>query len=308
MVALRFLLACLALGAIGHFGSEALFWTAPRPDMSLPGLLLTVLIYALAASVGLAAVLASGCGGFAGLFLGGALMGFAVEGAVVSTMYDAVPLQLVWTPLAWHALLTAGLVLGLTRRLAAQGLGRQLAGLALLGVGFGVWGGYWAVERPDLMAAGLGPTLAYLGGAGALAVLGQLALDRLLPLARPPRRVLLAGPLAVAALWLLGSVLAPSPVRLAGPLMAGATVWALFRLAPAHPPGPPRPVPPLRHAPLLVLPAVAALVAVGLWRSVGPVASNWPVAIASGAVALGLWLRYLWRSARSASARSSAPS
>jgi hypothetical protein len=308
MTTLRYLLACVALGAIGYFGSEALFWTAPRDDMTLPTLGLTILVYALAASVGLAAVLVTGCGGFAGLFLGGALMGFAVEGAVVATMYDAFPLQLVWTPLAWHALLTACLVFGLTRRLAAGGLGRQLAGLLALGLGFGVWGGYWAVERPELTTADPGPTLVYLVGTGVLAVVGQVVFSRLLPLQRPPRWVLLAGPVAVAGLWLLGSVLAPSPVRLAGPVMAAATVWAMARLAAGTPLVAPAAVGALRHALLLILPVTAALVAVALWNLVGPIETNWPIAIATGALSLGLWLRYLWRSARSAPARSSAPS
>jgi hypothetical protein len=59
---------------------------------------------------------------------------------------------------------------------------------------------------------------------------------------------------------------------------------------------------------LLILPVTAALVAVALWNLVGPIETNWPIAIATGALSLGLWLRYLWRSARSAPARSSAPS
>lgn len=308
----RFFLACLALGAIGHFGSEALFWTAPPEDLGWVTIPATIGIYALAASVGLAAVMVTGCTGWTGLFLGGALMGFSVEGAAVSTMYDAFPVQLVWTPLAWHALLTAGVILGLARVLARGGLVRQVAGMALAGIGFGIWGGYWPVERAELVTAAPWPTLAYLAGSGLLAACGQIALDRLQPLARPSRAVLLVGPGLAAALWLVGSVAAPAPQRLAGPVMAGLTFWAMMRLG-RRPAGPlALPVAPAwRHLVMLVLPVTASLVAVALWHNLGPVESNWPVAILSGLAGLGLWLRFLWRgyrSAASAAPRSSAPS
>lgn len=312
MAGLRFLSACLALGAIGHFGSEALFWTAPPPDLGLGTILLTVLVYALAASVGLSAVLATGCTGWPGLFLGGALMGFSVEGAIVATMYDAFPVQLVWTPLAWHALLTAGLLLGGLRRLARGSLVRQISLLVLIGAGFGVWGGSWTVERPDLAATSPGPTLAYLGGAGLLAIAGQIALDRIGPLPRPPLALLLAGPALVALLWIVGTVTQPSPLRLAGPMMAWASYRAMRALgAPAPPPLIWPAAPAWRHGMTMILPLTAALVAGTLWRLAGPVETNWPVALATGTVAPGLWLALLWRGYRraaSASPRSSAPS
>ena len=309
---MRYLLACLCLGAIGYFGSEALFWTAPPDDLSLPTLVATIAIYALAGSVGLSAVLVTGCSGWPGLFLGGALMGMSVEGAVVSTMYDAFPLQLVWTPLAWHALLTAGVVFGLARRLAGGPVWRQIGAMLVLGLAFGLWGGYWPTERTGLVLDDAGSTGGYLCGSGLLALIGQAGLDRIGPLTRPRRAVLLAGPVAVALLWGIGSVLAPSPLRLAGPVMAGLTFWAMWRLG-RRPARPLRlaPAPVWRHALVLVLPVTTTLVAAGLWHLAGPLPSNIPIALGSGLVALVLWAALLgraYRSAASASPKSSAPS
>ena len=71
------------------------------------------------------------------------------------------------------------------------------------------------------------------------------------------------------------------------------------------------PAPVWRHALVLVLPVTTTMVAAGLWHLAGPLPSNLPIALGSGLVALVLWATLLgraYRSATSASPRSSAPS
>ena len=105
MRVLRNLLLTLTTGYILLFYSELVFWARPRPQDSLTGWLGTWLAYSLAGYVFLAAVQYFHVRDLWSLFLCGALFGWLTEGVIVQTMYDAFPLQISWTGLAWHALL-----------------------------------------------------------------------------------------------------------------------------------------------------------------------------------------------------------
>lgn len=176
---LAYLLASLSLGWIAVWAGENLFWTTPAPDLRLVELLLTWGVYSVAAGAALSAVLWSGLGGWRAAFLGGALLGFAIEGAVVGTMYDAFPAQLVWTPLAWHGLISGLCVLGGGLALARGSVARQVAGLMALGVFGAVWGLYWPTEGKAL--AGWGGMAVYLGLCGVGVALGLGLLSRVGP-------------------------------------------------------------------------------------------------------------------------------
>jgi hypothetical protein len=84
-----------SLGLIATWGSENFFWSAPPDDLTLLGLLITWIAYTVCVAAALSAVLMSGVRGWPALFLGGAIMGWLVEGVVVGTMYEAFPFQLV---------------------------------------------------------------------------------------------------------------------------------------------------------------------------------------------------------------------
>jgi hypothetical protein len=165
-------LAALCLGWIAVWAGENLFWTTPAPDLRLVDLALTWAAYSVAAGAALSAVIWSGLGGWRAAFLGGALLGFQIEGAVVGTMYDALPAQLVWTPLAWHALISGLAVLGGGMALARGPVWRQVAGMVALGVFGAVWGLYWPLEGKVL--AGMAGLAVYLGVTGAKAALGEM--------------------------------------------------------------------------------------------------------------------------------------
>lgn len=185
---LRYVMASAALGAITYFGSEALFWVFPPAGAGPGELAATVLAYALASACVLSALILTGAGGLAGLFLAGALLGFLIEGVVVGTMYDGFPVQLVWTPLAWHALITGLGVVVLPRIMGQWAWWQQAAAMVVLGAVGGLMAGYWPMERADLPRTVA--IFAYLMGFGTLAVAGHLTLDRLETLPRPPNWVL----------------------------------------------------------------------------------------------------------------------
>ncbi|EEW24216.1 hypothetical protein [Rhodobacter ferrooxidans] len=287
---LRYLGAALALGLIALWGSENLFWTVPLDGIAPLDWLLTWGAYSLVAAVALSAVLWSGLSGWRAAFLGGAVLGFGLEGVVATTMYDAFPFQLVWTPLAWHALVTGLMVLALPRRLARGGVWRQVVGLLGLGLFGAVWGWFWPTERSDL--PGFGLPLVYLPGMAVSVVLAQLGLDRLGRLEVPRPWVLLLAPGVLAALWLGRLAAMPSPLLLACPALIGVTVWAARRLGPGPVGlelGPAVPV--WRHGLFLLAPLVTALLVVPGWGMFGPVPSNILVAVGAGGAALVLWLR-----------------
>ena len=290
--------ASLCLGWIAVWAGENLFWTTPAPDLRLTDLMFTWGVYSVAAAAALSAVLWSGLRGWRAAFLGGAILGFAIEGAVVGTMYDAFPAQLVWTPLAWHALISGLCVLGGGLALARGGAARQGAGLLALGVFGAVWGLYWPTEGKAL--AGWAGMAVYLGLCGAGVALGLGVLSRLGPMAAG-RWWLWLAPGAIAALWTVGTVAAPTPLRLAGPAMVAVTLWAMRRLGQGG--GGPVFGPPVswaRAALFLLAPAVTVALVIPGWAMFGGRYTNIPIALLTGAVSLGLWL---WLLARAALAR-----
>lgn len=290
---LAYCAAALCLGWVAVWGSELMFWITPPPGTTIPGLVLGWGLYSTAAAATLSTLLWSGLGGWRAAFLGGAFLGISIEGAAVSTMYDAFPVQLVWTPLAWHALITGLVITGGAFAATRGPLLQQVAGTFALGLFGAVWGLYWPLDHGQL--ASLPLMLAYLGLTGAGAVVALALLSRLPALPARGWWLWLA-PAAIALLWVIGTVAAPSPLRLSGPVMAGLTVWAMRRLggegaAPTFGP----PLPPGRLALLVLAPLTTALFAVAGWGTLGGKPVNIPIALVTGALGLGLWLWLLWR-------------
>lgn len=294
---LRYGAAALALGMIALWGTENLFWTVPQEPLRLVEWGATWAAYSLVAAAALSAVLWAGIGGWRAAFLGGAILGFGIEGVIVGTMYDAFPAQIVWTPLAWHGVVTGLLVLALPRSLARGPLAVQVLGLLALGLAGAIWGLYWRNERPVM--PGYEVALPYLFGLALPVVAAHLALDRLGPLERPSPLILWAAPGALLILWLVRAVLTGSVVVLACPAMILTTAWILRRLGRSGEPVSFGPAAPLwRHGLFLLVPLTVATLVVPGWQAFGPVAVNVPVALVTGAVGLGLWLWLLWQAAR----------
>lgn len=289
MAALRYLLAVLALGLIAVWGSEHLFNAAPSAGFHPLGWLLTLASYSLCAAAAASAVAWTGLGGWRGIFLGGAVMGLLVEGVISDAMYVEVPIQLVWTPLAWHALVTALCLFGLGRASVRWPLARQVAAYAAFGAAAGYFALFWPIKRSDM--PGAGAVVAYLLGAGLMVPLAHLALDRLRQLPRPPLLLAPVAPVFLALLWVRAALISPDPIRLACPLMIAATLAAMVRLGRrGQPVDLGAPAPPWRHAVFLVVPVVASAVAIGGWALLGSVGSNVVVIGVTVPLSLALWL------------------
>ena len=293
---MRYIIASFALGLIAVWASESFFWSAPMPDLTVAGWFLTWLAYALACAVVLTAVGLSGISGIRGVFLGGALMGFLIEGVVVDELYRSFPFHLVWTPLAWHALITSVCVFGMARVAPHWPLWRHLLTLIGLGLFGATFATFWPSER-DVMPPG-DVTLFYLAGIGLVVPLGLIALDRIGQVPRPPLWVALIVPGLALALWVGKTIASPAPIRLVFPIMAGLTLWAMWRLGGAGPVSFGAPGAVRRHLLFPLAPVITAFIAVPIWENVGALEGQAVVAFVTVPVSLGWWLWLLWRAAR----------
>jgi hypothetical protein len=104
-------------------------------------LVITWVAYSVLAGVFLTALSRFQVRTLSALFLCAALYGWLVEGVLAGTLYDAFPLQISWTGLAWHALLSACA--------GWYGLGAALRNstrrTALVAAGLGGFWGAWAI-------------------------------------------------------------------------------------------------------------------------------------------------------------------
>ncbi|MBN2390167.1 MAG: hypothetical protein JXR84_05570 [Anaerolineae bacterium] len=141
-------LGTLATGYILMFYSEFLFWARVRPEDSLSEWVSTWLLYSLLAYVLLSMLARFHVASAWALFLAGACFGWLIEGVIVQTAYDALPLSLSFTGLAWHALVSVWVgFYGVSRGLVA-GIGSVLAWSVSIGTVYGFWSIAWWVE-PD---------------------------------------------------------------------------------------------------------------------------------------------------------------
>jgi hypothetical protein len=169
----------LSTGYILFFYSELVFWARPRPEDSLLNWLWTWLAYSLSGLAFLAALRGFRVKNIWGLFLCGALFGWLTEGVIVQTMYAAFPLQISWTGLAWHALISVWIGWYALRRALHQGRMRSILGIAAgLGLFWGVWGIFWWVEEPGQPVASLGEFAAFALVSSLLLIVAYWLADR----------------------------------------------------------------------------------------------------------------------------------
>ncbi len=144
----------LLTGFILMYFSEFLFWARPRPNDTLEGYAVTWLFYSAAAYVALAAAAHFRARDFASLFLVGALFGWLVEGVIVQTTYEELPLSISFTGLAWHALISVWFgYCFLPRQLQMNQWRRTVKWAIALGVGYGAWGVWWGFAEPAVIAS-----------------------------------------------------------------------------------------------------------------------------------------------------------
>ena len=286
---LRFCAASLCLGAIAFWASENFFWSAPPDDFSYLHLPLLWMIYSLASACGLAAVMLTGIRGWKALFLGGAIMGFMIEGAVAGTMFQAFPLQLVWTPLAWDALISSLIIFGLCRVAGKVSVLKLIAGWLAVGCLGATFATYWPTERPQM--PGPAATLTYLAGVGLVVPVANMALDKIGPLTLPPRWALFL-PLALLALgWAFHLFTTLSPIVICLPLLLALTLWIMQRLGTTA--GPlcfEASSLPWHHALFMLAPLTTTALASISWTFLPGQVTNILVALVGGAISLVIFL------------------
>nr|MBA3826841.1 hypothetical protein [Ktedonobacterales bacterium] len=149
----RFFTALLT-GYVFVYFSEMSFWTRPLVSVVWPGIIGNWLAYSLAAYVFLGVVGAAQPQRWASVFLCGALFGWLVEGVLVATMYEDLPLSISFTGLAWHALLTVGIGWYLLPRALRASFWAFTGWCTVVGAGLGFWAMTWWFE-PGLQKTSL---------------------------------------------------------------------------------------------------------------------------------------------------------
>ena len=290
MAGLKYLGLSLVLGALSVWGSENLFWMMPPPGLTPLDFGLTLIAYSVAAGVALSAVIWSGIGGISAAFLGGAVMGLMSEGVIVGTIYEGFPLQLVWTPLAWHGVMTGGVVLGLGR--AVWPVWRMVGLWVLVGLAGAYWAQYWVAERVGVPEPG--EFALYILGLGLLVPVAHWAMDRARVLPKPRAWVLWVAPGIAGAVWGLQSVIEPNPVRLVLPVLLVWILWVMWRLGGQAVEL--RAGPAARHLLFLIAPVLVVVLApLGWAQGWGTLEANWVVAVSASLIAV-MWLgRLSWQ-------------
>lgn len=133
----------LANGYILMFYSEHLFWAHARPGDSLAGWMMTWLVYSLLGFVFLSLITRFQATSIWAVFLCGAAFGWLVEGLVVQTAYENLPLSISFTGLAWHASISILVGWRMVRHALQAGLKQTLLLSALTGALYGFWAISW---------------------------------------------------------------------------------------------------------------------------------------------------------------------
>ena len=273
----------LASGFILFFYSELMFWARPRPEDSFSNWLVTWLAYALIGLAYLAALQTFRVRHIWGVYLGGALFGWLAEGVLVQTMYDAFPLQISWTGLAWHALISVWLGWYAVRRALHRGRPLAILGLAsALGLFWGVWGIFWWVEEPGQPIPGLGAFAGFAWTASAGLVLAYWLADRCGAGFAPGRLAVGLVGAALGVLFVFGTLqVVPLAIFVLPPLLA-VLFLALWRNRQKEPPGSlldvlHGPLPGWRYGLLLAMPLAATAVYAAALALEARVYSGWLV-------------------------------
>lgn len=148
------LLLVLSAGYILMYFSEHMFWARFRPgEDNLTNYLSTWIAYSLAGYAVLAVISIFRVRRAAALFLAGAVFGWLVEGVIVGTTYEALPLSISFTGLAWHALISVGIGLWAVPNILSRN--RPWIPRVSIGIGmfFGAWGINWNANPEEYHAS-----------------------------------------------------------------------------------------------------------------------------------------------------------
>ncbi len=226
---IRRLLSTLSLDYILFFYSETMFWARWRPEDTPSGFVMTWLIYSVLAFFVLLMVNRFEVGDVYSVFLVGAVFGWLVEGVVVQTVYTDFPFGIVWTPLAWHALISVLAGAYLARKALGEWDGKKAALFFIfLGIFWGFWASYWKLE--DGYAVGIWDFAIYTFLSTLLLVAAYAVLNSSSPWGFEPRRLEVGAFTAVLLFFGIFTFLAVPFSVLVLPPLIGLALYALRRL------------------------------------------------------------------------------
>ncbi|MBZ0280723.1 MAG: hypothetical protein K8L97_08265 [Anaerolineae bacterium] len=246
------------------FYSEWMFWTGrpPSPTFFLEALP-TWMAYSFITFFFITAVGYFRVRSLWVIFLCGALYGWLLEGVLVQTLYDAFPIQISFTGLAWHALISV--LFGwwwLPRRLHES---RAIIPCLLFGLGLGLWSIGWWLE-PDVAVAAPESVFLYNGFFSLLLVPAYMLWSRFKLADFRPTRIEVIGALVLLALYFAVITVPTQPLALLVlPPLLTLVLWIL-RKNRQHEPEIQIKVAPItlkKALPLLLIPVTASLVYAG---------------------------------------------
>lgn len=297
--------AGLAIAAVAW--SESTFYGRWRPDDSLVNLVWTVVGYGLVVQIvrfvaSRWAVSVSGPGAWRRVFLIGALYGWLVEGVLVTTVVDDLPLTLANTGLSWHALFTVLLGWYWIPRWLDGPFARSVLPLVIVGACVGAWASFWKFEEGALQSV---PEYALFAGAVTAGYAAGLALWWGM---RSRSRPGIPGTVVAATLLLALAVghAIERPITLLGPALVALALVAILTTrprvpdaVPLHsallPTGGPAPFAALWR--LAIIPTVAVPVFAVITAAPEAIPSGWPFFLASVPLGAALFVIAWWRSA-----------
>jgi hypothetical protein len=188
-------------GIIFFFFSERVFWSFMRPGDSVIDIALTLIPYTICAYVMLILIERFRVSTLPALFVAGVAFGWLIEGVYALTFFGVggmpFPITIVWTGIAWHALMTV--LLGwyyLRISLARRSYIHTLLLSGSFGLFWGVWALAWVFEAEPLTASG-GAFVLHAFVATAVFVLAQWLTSRTRPASFAATR---------AEVWILAGV------------------------------------------------------------------------------------------------------
>jgi hypothetical protein len=231
------LLRVLTVGYMLMYFSEHLFWAQMRPDDSLANWISTWLAYSLAAFVFLTLLSVFRVTSKWALFLAAAVFGWLVEGVIVQTTYEQLPLSISFTGLAWHALISV--MLGwyaIPKILLKNSAFATLRVAGLAGLGYGLWAIYWWIEEGQASSIVEFATFSF---ASTSVLIFAYWLNNLVSkqLFAPSLLVIGLNSLAFLLFFVFVTVPAAPVALLLLPVLLALAVWGLWktRLAPGQP-------------------------------------------------------------------------
>lgn len=260
---LKQLIASAANGYILMYFSEHVFWARVRPEDSLGDWISGWLVYSLAGYLLLALIATARVRTIWALFLAGAVFGWLVEGVFVQTTYEALPLSVSWTALAWHALFSVWVGWYAVRRALGHSVLRTALWAGAIGLGYGLWAITWWLE-PGLDAATPEAFAGFAFATTGLWILAHGIFNWAAPALRRPNRVLtfIVSALFVAYFAFVAVPAAPVAIGVLPILLALAAfgLWANRRISGDGDLLVSAPIPLRRYLSLVMVPISAVLV------------------------------------------------